>query len=483
MIVPPSSVVVAMNDPPDHDLIVVGAGTAGMPCAIVAAESGARVLVLEKSGEIGGTLHISAGQMSAAGSRLQREKGIDDSPQEHFDEVMQLGHGRNDPTLVRLAVDEAAATLDWLQDLGLEFPSRMPIVYYGHEPYSKPRTAWGREMGISILAVLRARFEQLVDEGRIELLLECRLERLLTEAGAVVGVLATGPNGPAEHRGAAVALCCGGYAAGREVFDELHPGVHCVLGGRETSTGDGLRAARDVGAALRGAECHLGTIGTIETAPGSGRMEFWEAFANLAPQFRGAREIWVNQAAQRFIAEDCPSADERERALHAEGGRFWIVFDESAIDEDDPLVLGWSSEMLREKAAGGALVCVADTIGELAEKAGLDPAGLHATTDAFNTAVRDGVDPLGRAHLENGISRAPFYALAAHAGTTVSFAGVHVDAELRALDDAGQPIPGLFAAGEVIGAASLMGDGYSGGMCVTPALSFGRVLGAQLGRS
>lgn len=236
----------------DWDLIIVGAGTAGIPCAIAAAEAGARVLVLEKDREIGGTLHISAGQLSAAGSRLQRAKEIDDSPDRHFDEVMRLGHGRNDAALVRLAVENAASTLDWLEELGLRFPERMPIVYYGHEPYATPRTAWGREMGISILGVLRTLFEDLLDGGRIDLRLEHRMSKLLLEGDSACGVRALGPSGPTEFRAASVVLASGGYAASRTLFTELHPDVHCLLGGRETSTGDGLIAARELGAAVRG---------------------------------------------------------------------------------------------------------------------------------------------------------------------------------------------------------------------------------------
>ncbi|MCH8188930.1 MAG: FAD-dependent oxidoreductase [Proteobacteria bacterium] len=102
------------------DVIIVGAGTTGMPAAIFAAQRGARVLILEAAPEVGGTLHLSAGQMSAAGSRLQAEKGIEDTPDEHYDDCMRISNNTADPVLVRLAVDNAADTLDWLQDIGAE---------------------------------------------------------------------------------------------------------------------------------------------------------------------------------------------------------------------------------------------------------------------------------------------------------------------------------------------------------------------------
>ena len=182
----------------DVDVLVVGAGTAGIPCAIAAAESGARVAVVEKTSELGGTLHLSAGQMSGAGTRIQKEQGIEDSPQDHYDDIMRIGHGQADPALVRQAVDEAAFTLDWLEDLGFPFPNDMPIVYYGHDPYTRARTVWGAEMGVAVLKTIQPRFEELVEAGSIDLLMEHRLERLLIEDGRVVGIAGTASGGPFE---------------------------------------------------------------------------------------------------------------------------------------------------------------------------------------------------------------------------------------------------------------------------------------------
>jgi fumarate reductase flavoprotein subunit len=462
------------------DIVVVGAGTAGIPCGIAAAELGARVAVLEKDDVVGGTLHLSAGQMSAAGTRRQRAREIEDSPDRHLADIVRIGHGKADPAIARLAVGEAACTLDWLDDLGFPFSDEMPIVYYGHEPYSVARTAWGPELGVSILETIRPRFEELVAAGAIDLRLGHALGELVAEDGRVVGVRAVTPGGSSEIRAAAVVLATGGYASSPELFAELHPGVHCLLGGRETSTGDGLRAARSIGAHVRGADCHLATPGCIETRPGSGRTDIWGAFANLIPQYRPQREIHVNAAGERFLAEDDPSADRRERALAGQNGRFWLVFDEAAIDADAPVVVGWSAEMLREEATKGERAWAAGDVAELARRAGIDADGLVGTVVAYNAAVRDGADRLGRTLLESLIAAPPYYAVAAHAGTVVGFAGLAVDGRLRVLDGEGRPIPGLYAVGEVIGGAATMGDAYCGGMCVTPALSLGRMLGRTL---
>src|SRR5262249_26215998 len=156
-----------------------------------------------------------------------------------------------------------------------------------------------------------------------------------------------------EIRGNAVVLASGGYAGSPELFAELHPGLHCYVGGRSTSTGDGLRAARKLGAGIRGAECNLPTYGGVEWPPGSGKVDIYEAMGNVNANYRTPREIHVNAAGERYLREDSKSPDECERALVAQGGTAWIVLDEAAIDEDDPIVIGWSVEMLRQHAAAG----------------------------------------------------------------------------------------------------------------------------------
>ena len=110
---------------PHYDVIIVGAGTAGIPVAIFAARRGGRVLLLDAAPRIGGTLFLSTGQMSAAGTQLQQAKGIEDSAELHFDDVMRISQNTADAELVRLAVNEAAPTFDWLMEGGFEpFPEQ-----------------------------------------------------------------------------------------------------------------------------------------------------------------------------------------------------------------------------------------------------------------------------------------------------------------------------------------------------------------------
>lgn len=469
------------------DAIIVGAGTAGIPCAIEAATAGARVLVLEKGERIGGTLWVTGGHMSGGGTRRQRARGIEDSPAAHLDDVRRVSHGTAVEEIARLACVEAPGTLDWLDELGFPWAGETPALVYGHEPYRVARTVWGEGAGCDILETIRPLWDAQVAAGCIELLLATSLVDLLVEDGAVVGVRAAGPGGAVtDYRAPRVALTAGGYAAAPELFQQVTPGnPRLVSVAAVTSTGDGILAAQRVGAGFRGAEKFIPTAFGIELPRGSGRSDFWDGWPAVVAHVRPPREIYVDDAGRRFINEDDESPHRREEEIQRlPDNRWWIVFDEASIEAGDPVVNYWSHERLRAEAERGEAVFRGDTLEQLAAATGvIDPAGLVATVAEWNALVdAGGPDPLGRAHVGPSIEQGPFYALLNRATTFISFGGLAVDTELRVLDAAGRPIPGLHAAGEIIGAGATSGNAFCGGMLVTPALSLGRRLGRQLAR-
>jgi fumarate reductase flavoprotein subunit len=467
----------------DSDLLVVGGGTAGMACAIVAAEAGAEVVVVEKTGDVGGTLHLSSGQLSAAGARRQRERGIDDdSPDRHFEDVMRLSRGTADPVIVRKAVEEAAATIDWLDDLGFEFAPEAPAIYYGHEPYSMPRTYWGPEGGRSILRVMRPLFDRQVAAGRIRPLFEHRAAALIQEGGHVVGVRAEAPAGHVELRAPFTVLTTGGYGANRSFFEQHTPqAAHLISACRPSSTGDGIAMALDVGARLRGTEYYLPTVGGFEPEPGSGSAGAPPQFAVLNAAVWPARAIHVNEQGERFFPEDDRSPDRRERALLGQPGqRVWVVFDDASLADGLSFHSGLTADRVRQLSDCSRVGFKGRDLASLAHRAGLVPEGLERTVAEWNAAVASGHDPLGVRDPGPPIATPPFYAFLVHGVVVATFGGLAVDRDLHVLDGEGRPIPGLFAAGEALGISATSGDSFCGGMLATPALSFGRILGREL---
>ena len=170
------------------DVVIVGAGTAGIPAAIEAADAGARVILIEKQPRVGGMLHVSTGQFSGAGTRLQRERGIQDSAERHMADVERLSHGLANRDLVRESVLRQGGTVDWLQALGFDFLPDSPRLVYGHELYGVPRTFQGTEDGRSILRIFERELRRRVATGRVELRLSTLLRSLIRdESGDVSG--------------------------------------------------------------------------------------------------------------------------------------------------------------------------------------------------------------------------------------------------------------------------------------------------------
>lgn len=472
--------------PVTADLVVCGAGAAGMPCAIAAAEAGARVVVIEKTAEVGGTLHVAGGHLSAAGTRRQAAKGIEDRPEWHYDDVMRISGGTADPELVQLAVAEAGPTIDWLDELGFAHAPESPQQSLAFKPYTVQRLHWGDapgQKGVVILRAIRPSWDRLVAAGRIEVLLEHRLAELLVEGGAVVGVRAVGPAGElVEARGDAVVLATGGYASSPELFAELTPGAPSIVGlARPSATGDGIRAARALGATVRQAERYVLSYGILEELPGSGRGASRKDDIDLRPE-RERREIWVNAAGERFVAEDVQSLDAQRRSLREQPGqRAWLVLDEAGVCDGPPVAPRWDASELRRRAGERRCVWSADSVGALARLAGIAPEGLERTVAAWNDACAAGVDPLGRVQGLVPLVEPPYTAILMRVGASISFGGLAVDGDLRVLDAGGVPIPGLYAAGEILGGAQTSGQSFTGGMLLTPALAFGRLLGLRLG--
>ena len=463
-----------------YDLIVVGAGTAGIPAAVFAAGRGARVLMLDAAPDIGGTLHLSTGQMSAAGTRLQASLGIRDSAQAHFDDVMRISKGTADPELVRLAVDHAATTFDWLMDRGFVPLPEHPVLGQGHEPYSERRYYWGAKGGQTILAVLRKALEPHLASGRVTLMLSTPVTALLTDdAGGVQGVRVRSGLVEQVFRARRVLLSAGGYVSNPALFERLSGVRDFGDNGYPYSQGAGIELGISVGGFVRGRQNYLSNFGSILAGDDFPSKIF--ARFTVIPQQRQPWEIFVNSRGERFVREDEPSFDRRETSLLGQPDlRYWIVFDETILRDAPPGVGGFSREEMRDAFEVHPWFTKAQTVEELAGKAGIDAAGLRSSIDSYNAGIARGADALGRTHMPRPIRQAPFYAIRHQGHSTTSTMGLAVNGALNVVRARGEPVRNLYAAGELLGAGQLMGQSFVGGMMVTPALTFGRLIGERL---
>lgn len=467
------------------DVVVIGAGTAGIPCAIEAANAGARVLLVEKDSKIGGTLHRSGGHMAAAGTRRQRERGISDSVEDHLADIRRISRGTARDDLVQIVARNAADTIEWLDQHGFRYANETPRIVYGHEPYRIARTYYGPDEGMSILAVYRPLLDQAIDTGRLTLWRNAPAIGLRSgPEGAVDGVTVLKDGRDVEVGASAVVIATGGFAADAELFAEFE-GARLVSAAHPTSTGDGLVLARELGAAIQGRGSYLPTFGGLPDAVSPGRAT-WADRQLLVAAERPPVEIYVDRGGNRWVAEDELSIDEKERALtKIDDQTFWTIFDDPMLESTRAgraMVIGWSPDDLRARANNREGVHSATELPALAKAAGIDAAGLAATVERYNAFVAAGVDAdFGRTHLPLAFGTGPFYAIRNHGIALVTFAGLDIDETFQVRREDSSPLRNLYAVGEVIGAAATCGQSFCSGMLVTPSITFGRLLGQRLG--
>ncbi len=469
-----------MND--QFDLVIVGAGTSGMPCAIAAADAGLRVLLVDKADHVGGTLVVSGGHMSAAGTRLQhRHNIIGDTPDAHYEEIARISGSTMRADICRKAVDLAPSMIDWLDAEGFDWHPSAPRIVYGHEPYSIARTYYGVDEGRTVLAFLKEQLDRRCASGMVELWLGSQMVSLTTtQDGDVCGARFTRAGETVEVRASAVVLATGGFSANPALFAELE-GAPLVTAGVETSTGDGLIAARSIGAGLAGHATYIPTFGGLPHPNDPGRVQ-WVDRPLLSAAERDPWEIYVDKHGRRFVAEDEHSIDLKERALvGVDDMTFWMVFDENTVTHSADIISGWSAADMRDRATNRPGIHCAHTIEDLALLSGIDASGLADTIGRYNAAIADdSSDVFGRVVRPAPIAEPPFYALKNHAITLITFTGVDVTTDLEVRRADGSVIRGLYGLGEFLGSGAYMGNSFCSGMLVGPCLSFGRWLGAHL---
>jgi fumarate reductase flavoprotein subunit len=190
----------------------------------------------------------------------------------------------------------------------------------------------------------------------------------------------------------------------------------------------------------------------------------------------------VNSRGERFVQEDHPSVNHGEHAVMAQPGhRHWAIFDQKILDTAPPLVPNWTAAQVTEACASHPMFKSAASLRELGVLSGIHPQNLQRSVEAYNRAQTSGrPDPFGLQHRPLPIASPPYYAIRMQGWSLISFAGLGVDANLQVTRDDGQPIANLYAAGEVIGAGATSGKAYTNGMLVTPAVTFGRLLGQRI---
>lgn len=452
---------------PDFDVVVVGAGGAGLAASLAAVQAGARVLVAEAAGCAGGSTRRSSGTFMAAGTDMQKTTGFSDDAPSFLDHYLSFNRWVCDPAVARRFCEEGWPTMRWLAGHGVDYPAT-GLYRAGLE--SAPRSHRPAGGGQAVVDALFAANRR----AGAQIALGNRVSQLMTADGRVRGVESRGEQVTAS----AVVLASGGFAHNEELLAQYYPRFAAEGGhwspAAETNVGDGLLMARDVGAAIVG-----WNPGITVLTPGLSRER---------DPFPPGWLVYVNQQGYRFINECAPYTVMAQAAERQPGG-VWNIFDERTRCEGagsrvPAMGAGvWTAEAIAAGVARG-LILRADTLTGLAASAGINGEALTLTIERYNADCANGFDSgfLKDAAVMRPVREAPFYAAPVRPlAMSLTAHGVKIDPEAHVLDARDRPISGLFAAGEVVG--NLIGEQYlGGGNAVGGALTFGRIAGTNAAR-
>ncbi|KQW47401.1 fumarate reductase [Nocardioides sp. Root1257] len=454
--------------PVEHELpdrvgvLVLGSGLAGCAALLAAAEAGQYAVMLEKTGDIGGSTVRSAGLSAFAGTREQLAQGIGDSVELLKKDLMETGRHVCDEALVDLYCAHQLETYEWLTGHGVEY-GEVHAASGQSVPRSHPTDTTGM-----LVRLLQA-------AGRLgaRLLLDTAAERLVRDDGRVVGVDVRTAGGTHRILADAVVLATGGFARSPELLDRFAPQMrHALIAGGDGCTGDGLLMGWQLGAGVVDTPYVKGTYGIFhEPHPD-------EDGTGILAVYKGA--IAVNRDGRRFVDESLPYKEIGDAALAQPGVTTWQVFDAQVMAQSNDEVPIY--EFAGRSRAG--MLLEADSVDELEQRIGLPAGALVATVHDYNGRIAAGEpDDLGRAHLSGGVGRPfpleqpPFYAHPSGTVVLATYCGLTVDTRLRVLDVYGEPIERLYAAGEVIG--GFHGGGYMTGTSIGKSGIFGRLAGTH----
>jgi flavocytochrome c len=458
------------------DVIVVGAGIAGLSAAWELAQGGAKVVIVDMASVFGGHAVMAEGLLSIVGTPAQSARGLRDTPDLAYKDFQTWGEDANLDWVGYYVNNSRREIYDWVAQMGVTFDTI--ITRPGNSVFRIHRTK-GR--GLALVSPI---YRACLETPNIAFTWNSRVERLHINGRRITGVSTTNTRTGAstELHAHAVVLATGGFQSDLDLVREFWPSglrfpENILVGSGINSNGSGLKLAQEVG----------GVVGRLDHQ--------WNYITGMPdPRYPGSRRglnafnndsIWVNAEGRRFIAELTSHKSGMPILLSQKGATYWSIFDESAKRSLFVSGSNWGDFTVIEKLifSNPDLVKTARTISELAAKAGLPSGAFTETVRRYNEMVEGGTDAdfgrfgPGKPHQPKKIATPPFYAVQHFPITRKSMGGVVIDTSCRVQDAEQRTIPGLYAAGEVTGLAGINGKAGLEGTFLGPSIVTGRVAG------
>ena len=469
------------SPPPKADLVIVGTGISGLAAALDAGRAGANVTVIDMWSVFGGHAVMSGGLVCLVGTPFQRATNVFDSPDLAIRDFLTHGVDAN-PAWVRLyARDSKREVYDWLNERGVGWTQLFELI--PGNSVKRQHVAKGR--GIGLISPI---YRECLLWTNIHFVWNTKVTALLIEEGQVRGVRGVGlrDGSTNDFRATSVVLATGGFESNLElvrqhwpsVLPGLEGGAKILLGGGINSLGSGFDVATAGGAALTNLDHQLfyGT-GLVDPRDPSGRR----GLNSFNP-----KSIWVNAQGRRFVREIVGSVPDFggsvAAVLQQSQATYWSIFDARGRTNFFVSGSGWddTNNVQREIFDNPKMtnwVKKADSIAGLAQATGLPPDALEDSVRRWNKGEDGEWQRFGRRETNQpqAIAKPPFYAIQYFPLSRKSMGGVAVDLSCRVLDRRGQPIPNLYAVGELAGVGGINGRAALEGTMLGPGLLMGRI--------
>lgn len=437
-----------------YDIVIVGAGGAGMTAALEAKEKGLNPVIFEKMPVAGGNTSKASSGMNASETKFQKEQGIKDSNDLFYKETLEGGHGTNDKEMLRFFVDNSADAIDWLDTKGIKLNNI--TITGGMNEKRTHRPEDGSAVGQYLVDGLLGN----VQEEKIPTFVNANVTDIMQKDGKVSGVKVLFNNKTEKEIAAdAVIVTTGGYGANADMIEKVRPDLKgYVTTNQEGSTGDGIKMIEKLG----------GTVVDMDQIQVHPTVQQEKSYL-IGEAVRGEGAILVNNDGKRFTNE-LDTRDKVTAAINKEPAKSaYLVFD-AGVTERVKAIKQYEEMGFVKKA---------DTVEALAKEMDVPANDLKATLDTWNSSVKAKKDAeFGReTGMDNDLSKAPYYAIKIGPGIHYTMGGVKINTNTEVLDKDGKPITGLFAAGEVAG--GLHGENRIGGNSVAEIIIFGRQAGIK----
>ena len=422
------------------DIVVIGGGGAGMTAALKATEAGASVILLEKEDVLGGNTRLGSSVFNAAGSTMQQEAGTEGATAEAFAEKLTASNTAADPEAIRILAENSGAAADWLSSIGMDL-SRV-FNTFGHGP------ADGSAPGALIVEALTNEMDAQGVDYRTGNLATAILR---DDEGAVTGVEVSTEEGDYTISANAVILASGGFAANSEMVAEYDPRWEGLsYSCSPSATGEGTQIAIAAGAAVS-------NMDNVKVNPTAYYLDDTNCISMAPLRINGC--IMVSHDGVRICNEEGAYTANSEIIMN-NGGEVYMVFDQTLVD---------SVAAISNYNDMGYFLS-ADTLEGLADLMDVDKEAFLETCATFTTCAQNGEDPdFGKTNFTTDLTNGPYYAVLVKPAVQGTFGGVTTNYEAEVLDNEGNVIPGLYAAGECAD------DGTMGEAPLTVNVVFGTI--------